>query len=152
MKRQSGIGLVEIMVTVVIVSVSILATIRLQAGSLQDNHQAWLRSCADMMANDMFERLLANSNAALAGSYEHAEGGSIPSASNTSMAQVDLRQWLNLLASQLPGGDGSVTCTSAGMCTVSVYWTDPSIEDDTNSDGAVDEDDQQTSIRLVSAL
>lgn len=150
MRQQTGVGLVEIMVTVLVVSISILGTIRLQAGSLQDNHQAWLRTCADMMASDMFERLLANSDAAMAGSYNLGAGEQVPSGS--AIASVDLSQWLEQVALQLPAGTGAVSCSSDGLCSVTVSWQDTGLEDDINNDGVVDETDQTTSIQLVSAL
>jgi type IV pilus assembly protein PilV len=151
MKINKGIGLIEILVSLFVVSMTIIGVMALQGNSLKNNQGAWLRSYANIMSNDIFERMIANRQYAMAGAYDHALGSSIPSASG-SMANIDLNQWLTGLANGLPEGDGSVACDSDGLCSVQVQWKDMSVNEDSNDDGEVSDDDRMLVISLVSSI
>lgn len=151
MSIEKGFSLIEILVSLFVVSLTILGVLALQGNSLKNNQGAWLRSYADIMSNDIFERMVANRQYAMAGAYDHALGSSIPSASG-SMANIDLNQWLTGLANGLPEGDGSVTCNTQGLCRVQVQWKDMSVNEDSDDDGEVNDDDRMLVISLVSSI
>ena len=56
-QKQQGIGLIEVMVTVLILATSLLAMAALQSRSLQHNHSAFLRSQANIIAYDIIDRI-----------------------------------------------------------------------------------------------
>jgi len=37
--------------------------------------------------------------------------------------QTDLQDWKSFLSTNLPGGDGSITCSTTA-CTVTISWTE----------------------------
>jgi type IV pilus assembly protein PilV len=59
-QRQSGFTLVEIMVTMVVMTIGFLGLAGLQATALRSNSGATLRTQAVIYANDMAERIRAN--------------------------------------------------------------------------------------------
>ena len=116
-----GFSLLEVLVTLVIISVGLLGLAGLQATGLKNNQGALLRSQATTLAYDIIDRMRANRQAALAENYNIALGAT-PSGSG--MVQTDLTAWKASLAQFLPSGDGSISVTAAGAVTVQVRWDD----------------------------
>ncbi|WP_444940076.1 type IV pilus modification protein PilV [Microbulbifer sp. ZKSA004] len=119
LNSQRGVGLIEVMVTVLILSTSLLGLAALQNKALQYNHSAYMRSQANILAQDMLERLRANSDNL--SDYELAIDDATPTA-NSNRADIDLGEWRGLLADRLAAGTGGVTCNADNLCTVTVQW------------------------------
>jgi type IV pilus assembly protein PilV len=119
MKRDKGFSLIEVLVTLLITSVGLLGLAVLQAKSLQFNHGAYLRSQANILAYDIADRMRLNKDDARAGQYNISMGSSKPSASD--LVTTDQNQWLTLIETSLPAGDGSVSCVS-NICTLTIQW------------------------------
>lgn len=119
MKMQRGVTLIEVLITLLITTVGLLGLAALQATSLKFNHGAYLRSQANIFAYDITDRMRLNRAVAQAGSYNIAMTASKPT--GTTLVQVDLNQWLTLLETALPVGDGSVSCSS-NICTITIQW------------------------------
>jgi len=68
----------------------------------------------------------ANRALALNGSY-NIDIGDDPASSPSSIQDIDLSNWLNTLALELPSGDGSVAVAS-GVVVVTVQWNDSRAE------------------------
>ncbi len=128
-----GFSLVELLVSVVILSIGVLGTVALQARALNDNQDAYLRTQAIFLAYDMGDRINANPKGWV----------TVPSATNNSctasnancsvgnMAAFDYWNWQNDVTAKLTGGTGTVvlngtlcsgTATAAGM-RIMVTWT-----------------------------
>lgn len=150
-RLQRGFSMVEVMVSVVVLSIGLLGMAALQARSLQENRGAYLRSQGSILAYDILERIRSNSDAAKAGGYDISLGQRKFS-SASAMATTDLKDWVANLTSLLPSGDGSIDCDSSGNCTVIVQWFDNSVTEDLNEDGVVDDKDKVESITLASTL
>jgi type IV pilus assembly protein PilV len=118
-RNARGFTLLEMLVALLVLSLGLLGIAGLQAMSLRNNTNAFLRSQANVLAYDIVDRMRANRDAAVAGDYNIALGAS---ASGSGLALADLTDWKALLASSLTNGDGAVTCTAAGLCTVTVEW------------------------------
>lgn len=117
--NQRGVGLIEVLVTVLILSTSLLAMGALQNRSLQFNHSAYLRSQANVMAYDILDRVRINrGNLA---SYEHELDEDKP-AIGGSLADRDLNEWLTAIERNLPGGAGAIECNAQRVCTVTLEW------------------------------
>src|SRR5690625_2050477 len=54
--RMRGVGLIEVLVTLIILSTALLTLTALQTRSLQFNHSAYLRSQANNFAYDILDR------------------------------------------------------------------------------------------------
>src|SRR5690606_27805074 len=59
-KNERGVGLIEVLVTLLILSTTLIALSALQTRSLQFNQGAYFRSQANMLAYDMLDRIRVN--------------------------------------------------------------------------------------------
>jgi type IV pilus assembly protein PilV len=118
---QSGTTLIEVLITVVLVSIGLLGLAGLQLTTVQNSNSSSERFEATTLAHDILERLRANRQPALAGQYNLALGEA-PAGAN--LVGEDLDEWREALA-VLPNGDGSIDVT-AGEVTIEVQWTDAS--------------------------
>lgn len=119
--RMKGLTLIEVLVAVLILSIGLLGLAGLQTLSLRSNHSAYLRSQATILAYDIADRMRANRQPALSGSYNIALK-STP-ATGSSIAAIDLQEWKLALGALLPSGDGSIEIVG-GNLTVTVSWND----------------------------
>lgn len=123
-KFESGFGLIEVLVTLFILSTSLLALAAMQTRSLQFNHSAYLRSQANIYAYDMLDRMRLNVDKL--SSYEIAPAA-FPL--NTvvvisPLAAADLDAWRMRIASNLPNGTGGINCNDVDthLCTITIVW------------------------------
>jgi type IV pilus assembly protein PilV len=125
MKRfNDGVTLVEILVTVVIISVGLLGVAALHTISLRNGQYAHSRSQASAFANDIIDRMRANRDVAGTAAYDIALGTPAPS-SPTTLVQSDLKAWKDAIKAALPNGDGSVEKGEAGghvIYVVTIQW------------------------------
>ncbi|HZE18056.1 MAG TPA: type IV pilus modification protein PilV, partial [Mycobacterium sp.] len=59
-RQQAGVGLMEVLITVLVLSIGLLGLAGLQATGLRNNHGSLLRTQATMLAADMADRIRAN--------------------------------------------------------------------------------------------
>lgn len=119
---QAGTTLIEVLITVVLVSIGLLGLAGLQLTTVQNTNSSGERFAATILAQDVLERMRANRQEALLGRYNLALGDE-PAAAN--LAGDDLDAWMDALGT-LPGGDGSVDVDNAGVVTIEIAWTDAS--------------------------
>jgi type IV pilus assembly protein PilV len=127
----AGFSLLEVLVTVLVLSIGLLGLAGLQASSLRNNHSAFLRSQAVLKAYEGLDRMRANRAAAVSGSYNgtYDSDYTVPGqtcdniCTSAQMAASDLREWVTALR-RLPGGQGQIAVTNAGVATVQVSWDD----------------------------
>jgi len=128
-KRNNGYSLLEVLITVVIMSFSLIGLARLQMKSINANHTANLRTIATQQAYDMADRMRANMQGVMNGNYDNISE-SIPSdpvciSSGCTVAQMatyDAFQWNSDNAAVLaPLGRGSVK-RSGKFFIVTVRW------------------------------
>jgi type IV pilus assembly protein PilV len=122
--HNSGFTLVEVLVTLVILSVGLLGIAALHTASLRNNLDSALRSQASALAADVADRMRGNRNAALDGDYNLALTDATPALTGTpSLAQRDLNAWRTLLAQMLPNGTGAVALDPVtDVCLITVQW------------------------------
>ena len=138
-QRSQGFSLMEILVTVIVLSIGLLGLAGLQMTGMRDNHSAYLRTQAVTLANDIIDRMRANQDIAKAGNYDidigtaaatpvaGCTGTGADNCSASDMATLDVSQWKTKLSELLPSGDGSVARTVSGsetMVTVTIQWDD----------------------------
>lgn len=130
-RRIRGVGLIEVLVTLIILSTALLTLTALQTRSLQFNHSAYLRSQANVLAYDILDRVRINRDNA--GSYNLGLDDDAPSSSN--LEGQDLEEWRALIEATLPGGAGGISCTGSPIaCTVSIQWDEQNISGDESED------------------
>lgn len=131
--RISGFTLMEVLVALVILSIGLLGLAGLQAAGLRYNHSSYLRSQATLLAYDIVDRMRANRQEALNGSYNIALGtspaapasctGSAAFCTPAQLKDDDLYQWETALKNTLPSGTGGITMNGTQF-TITVQWTD----------------------------
>lgn len=88
-RQQRGVGLIEVLLAVVIVSIGFLAAARMQVQSMSTSQNNYALSQAKFIVLDMSERMRSNRPALEAGSYgglETADGKSMPDCVNNATA------------------------------------------------------------------
>jgi type IV pilus assembly protein PilV len=144
--RQAGITLVEVLVTLLLVSTGLLGMVALQLSTTQNTNSAAQRFEATQLARDILERMRANRAAAMLGHYNVALGGGSAAGG---LAKEDVDEWKAALA-RLPGGDGAVAVVD-GVATITVAWTDVST-DNVPAEGEGDDDRRSVSVFLRTDL
>ena len=138
MLKQNGFTLLEVLVTLVIVSFGLLGIAGIITNSIKVNQSSYARSQASWLANDIIDRMRANRIAAEVDSSPY-NLALYASPSGVTISATDLTQWLTALANTLPAGAGSVEILDGATrrVTVIVQW------DDRRATGAAAADNRQ---------
>lgn len=123
--RQHGFTLVEVLVSLLVLSLGLLALAALQSQSVKSTHSAYLRSQATQYAYDIIDRMRANREAARAGGYDLTLADATPVCVATApLADCDRAEWRADLAN-LPDGTGAIDYDpTTQQVTVLVQWND----------------------------
>ena len=149
--NSAGFSLMEVLVSLVVLSIGLLGAAMLQGKALNSNTQSFLREKAVVLAHDMEDRMRANRIATVAGNYNSADTTNYEQAANNSCTEVagtsaancsaqqlaahDTFEWGIALAQALPSGTGTVcadnnpsdanACDGAGtVYSITVTWTE----------------------------
>jgi type IV pilus assembly protein PilV len=124
MHKQKGFSMIEVMVTILIVSFGLLGIAGIIVNSLKHNQGAYTRTQASILANDIIGRMRANRRIAEGAllPYNIAINAETPDAGGDTV-QNDLNQWRTALANSLPDGIGAIGLNPANLnVTVTVQW------------------------------
>ncbi|MFK7733240.1 MAG: type IV pilus modification protein PilV [Pseudomonadales bacterium] len=128
-EKESGFTLIEILVSLIILAVGFLGMAALQSSSMQGTASTYFRTQADMLANDLSERIRANRTGSEAGAYAYGGGGatsascgSADSCNSASMAEADISEWSDWVENSLPSGDATVTELGQNFWAIQVMW------------------------------
>ena len=135
-KRQQGIAMLEVLISILLIALWMLASAGMQVGmfKLQKGADSRLRAIA--LVSELGERMEANTAGAKAGSYVVSSLGSVPSfttdcataaCSAANLAAFDLKQWSDRVTSTLQGSTAVVSqVTAAGITTytITLSWTE----------------------------
>lgn len=129
---QSGFSILEIMVTVVVLSTGLLGVANLQVDALRGNQGAYMASVAAQQAQDMAERMNTNPKGVGANQYDNLDT-SIPKVAvnclsadctPTQLVRFDHNRWNAANQALLPSGAGQVVEISDGIFLIGVRWHD----------------------------
>ena len=116
--RQSGFTLIEVLVSVIILSIGLVGVAGLQAISLKNNQSAFMRSQATALAYDLADRMRSNVLSGTTGLYDPTAAAATSGCTSTSgcsaqqMAENDLAEWNAAITTYLPMGQGYVCVDS----------------------------------------
>lgn len=120
--RQSGVSLIEVLVSILLLTFGIVGMAGLQFNGTKFNHSAYLRSQGISLAYDVADRMRANlAESYLTGFVDAFDAGDGPvcgAALGAATALRDVNQWKNCLESVLPLGTGRVSRLVAGAAYV----------------------------------
>lgn len=114
---QGGFSLLEVLISVLILSIGLLGMLNLQMTSLKNNHSAQLRTNATILAYNILDKIRLNKS-------QNYTLAMVDTPSGTTMKDVDLIAWRNDLANDLPSGSGAIDYGLNGIVNVTVHWDD----------------------------
>ena len=145
-KHQTGVGLVEILIAVLLMSLGFLATAQMQIQSMRNSRGSYNQSQAYLLATDIIDRMRTNIDGVAAGFYDNFQTTAAATnpncntkvCSDNELAQQDLYEWsANLhdlngasnFVSILPStekiaANGTITAVANGIYAVTMTWSD----------------------------
>ncbi len=124
---QSGVGMLEVLIAVLVVSIGFLGMAALQAKALSTNNSAMARSMATVATYSIFDAMRADTASAEGGAYNaYFTANNCPAAAGT-LSSNALNSWCNQLGAALGAvatTTGTVNCGNAGDCTVTIVFDD----------------------------
>jgi type IV pilus assembly protein PilV len=114
--KQMGFSLLEVLISIFILAIGLLGLAALQTTSLKNNHSAQYRTTATVLTYDIIERMRLNQTADYTLTLAGAPSGA-------TLKDLDLIDWIDSIAVELPQGDGAVA-VNGDIVTVTVQWDD----------------------------
>lgn len=130
--REKGFSLLEVLISIIILSFGLLGMVGLQAAALQANRDARLQSTAISLARELAEMMRGNKDVGLASTGNPYLGdftspvtpttasyclnvatGTTACASNTAIADAQMTEWLSRVRNELPGAHVMICLDSA---------------------------------------
>ena len=121
-RSESGFSLIEVLISIIILSFGLLGTVGLQAAALQANREARAQSTAGSLARELAEMMRGNKDIGLLTSSNPYFGdfssplapattayclnvatGTAACANTTAIANAQMTEWLSRVDSELPG-------------------------------------------------
>jgi len=143
--KQQGVGLIEVLVALIILSIGFLVSANMQIRGMRSNQYAYHQSQATLLLGEMMDRMRNNREGTAAGDYDDRSTGTLtkPTCFNTGcdaagIADLDMFEWSanlqplrgesNFVAMLPPAPDGLPAVGSIsdpdvnGVYTLSVTW------------------------------
>lgn len=125
-------GLIEVLVAVLILSIGLLGISFVQALALTGNNSSMSRSMAVVASYSILEAMRADRANAVSGAYNQTLTGnsSCTVATTTALATAQLSAWCVELRNTLGTGNsttGTIACTATADCTVTIQFDDSRI-------------------------
>lgn len=135
LRKQAGVGLIEVLVSILIASFGLLGLAGLQVASLRFQKVAQFRSAASQYTADIADRMRANVAGAKAGSYLTSTSAKLGDNATaavcttgcdaTKVAAQDIYNWRLGLSRAMAGGWGEISGSVAAGFTITVYFKEP---------------------------
>lgn len=119
--RQRGVGLIEVLITVLVLAVGLLGLSALQISSLKNNQSAMERSLAVVQSYTIVEAIRADPESAKQGRFNLALDGTPGSGTFPAGVQAIWRAQLTQNLGE--SAKGAIACTNT-QCTITVQWDD----------------------------
>jgi len=128
-KAQSGVGLIEVLVAVLVLSIGFLGIAALQVMSLSTNNSAMARSMATISSYSIMDAMRADITTAGAGGYNTTFAANACPAGAGTLVSAQLNHWCTQLANNLGASastKGTIACTGTSPvnCTVTIAFDD----------------------------
>jgi len=144
-RRQAGMSLLETLIAIVVFSVGMVGVAGMMLTGMRNNDATLLRTQSTILANEIYEKMLANVPAAAVGNYNLSKSAVLPVSSGfncegptanctpAEMATWDLGRWGARLERVLRGADADIIvlapATAQEPLNIRVQiWFDPLLE------------------------
>lgn len=122
-KKQRGGTLIEVLVSVLVLSLGMLGAAALQATALRNNQGSYEHAQMTVLTQGMLDSMRSNIAGVTAGEYEMASW-TCTAPTGAGLADTDIAQWINSAQAQVnPGACARITCATRD-CTVGIRWDD----------------------------
>ncbi|MFZ5581017.1 MAG: type IV pilus modification protein PilV [Pseudomonadota bacterium] len=136
--RQRGVGLIEVLIAVLVMSVGLLGIASLQARTIKNNESSLQRTQAVMLSYFIIDAMRVNRAEALVGAYNIGKTCITPAA-GSSLASRDINAWFVALKANLGESGatssefktcGQINCATdgTGRCNITVFWDESRAE------------------------
>lgn len=133
LRNDSGFSMIEVLVTLVILSIGLLGVAGLQTASLRFSQESYFQSQAVALVSDMIDRMRSNRNGIDSNKYNGINTNASKITAITKdcfsakctadeIATFDLENWALNVAKFLPGGVGKIDKAANSNYTVTVMW------------------------------
>ncbi len=133
-RNEEGFTLLEVLIAIVVFSFGLLGIAGMMTISVRNNHNGYLRSQANFLAENMLDRMRANPVALWNGVYAGTASTGATDCDFTNpcnynqLAQYDMEQWAQSIETALPNGSGTIVCNDLGTNNIAtISATAPSI-------------------------
>lgn len=123
---QSGIGLIEVIVALLVFAFGALSAVNSQIISLSGSNTAETHSTVNTLTHEMLEILKADSVRALSNTYDIDFEEAEPLASDSSLVTELVVDWRSRVLNELPDGVGRIEC-DPDSCEVSLRWREAAL-------------------------
>lgn len=119
---QRGVGLIEVLIAVLVLSFGMLGLVGLQTWSLRNNQSALERGMATVQTHSIVDAMRADRVNASNGTFDIAIDAATPT--GTSYRDRTIAQWRASLVESLNAtATGAIDCNGA-TCVITVRWND----------------------------
>jgi type IV pilus assembly protein PilV len=126
--KQTGVGLIEVLIAVLVLSIGFLGIAALQAKSLSTNNSSMSRTQAVIESYSILDAMRADRTNALAGAYNQTVTANNCPALGGGLVSDQLSSWCTELGNNGLGATanttGNVTCFATGDCTITIQFDD----------------------------
>ncbi|MDP4549012.1 MULTISPECIES: type IV pilus modification protein PilV [unclassified Marinobacter] len=133
--RQSGVGLIEVLIAVLVLSIGFLGMAALQSKALSNNNSAMVRSIGTIASYSILDAMRVDLTGVRAGDYDNlkvtvpkdwaAPGDCSGATKGSALAQANQNQWCDDLGSLMgPGTQGDITANGGGNYTITITFND----------------------------
>lgn len=127
LNRQRGVGLIEVLVAVLILSIGLLGIAWVQTRALSNNNSSMARSMAVVASYSILDAMRADRTNALAEDYNVEIDTEDCGDDDATLAEAQITSWCNELAATLGASaktKGSIECDNTGECVVTITFDD----------------------------
>ncbi len=126
-RYQAGVGLIEVLIAVLVLSIAFLGIAALQATSLSTNNSAMARSMATIASYSILDAMRTDVNAATGTTYNTTVKANACPDGTGSLANYQLNAWCTQLGNTfgaVESTQGTIACDALGNCTITISFDD----------------------------
>lgn len=129
-RAQAGVGLIEILVAVLVLSIGLLGIAWVQTRALSNNNSSMARSMAVVATYSVLDAMRADRANAVNGRYDVTDMAADSCPDAGTLAETQLNNWCLELGAALGAASttvGSIDCDANGTCTITVGYDDSGV-------------------------
>ncbi|QBM18064.1 hypothetical protein MARI_21930 [Marinobacter sp. JH2] len=133
--RQTGVGLIEVLIAVLVLSIGFLGMAALQSKALSNNNSAMVRSIGTIASYSIVDAMRVDLTGVRDGDYDGlkvtvpsdwaAPGDCSVATKGSALAKLNQNQWCDDLGSLMgPGTEGEIAADGGGNYTITITFND----------------------------